>query len=265
MIIPMINELNKLSLQLQKDRLKEFNTLDIDFWANKKDKLTYIEGRIICQVDMEGKNSHRFADGTTIRLERRYDNFNMRYVNPVNATVISAENIPEGAVILIHHNSIHDTNRVFNYSSLSGDEIASNIRYFSIPETEAFAWYDKESKNWKPLPGFDFALRVFKPYKGILEGVEPTLIKDCLYVTTGEYKGLICRTLKSCDYNIIFQDVNGREGNLIRFRSVEDLKTQRELEIVAIDHTLTEQLQNGDLIVGITKSDAKPLKEIQHA
>lgn len=231
----------------------------------KQENLVHVEGKIIIRVDMDYKNSVTFSDGTKIELCRKYDNFNMRYVNPVNATVISAENIPTDAEVLIHHNSVHDTNRVFNYSSLSGEDIASNIRYFSIPEFDAFAWYDKESKSWQPLPGFDFALRVFKPYKGILNGIEPTLIKDCLYVTTGEYKGLVCRTLKSCDYNIIFQDVNGREGNLIRFRSVEDLKTQRELEIVAIDHTLTEQLQNGDLIVGITKSDAKPLKEIQHA
>lgn len=230
----------------------------------KEGKLRNVEGRIVVSVDIEAKNWHTFEGGITIRRERKYDNFNLRFVNPVNAIVVSAENIPEGSEILIHHNSTHDTSRIFNFQSLSGDEIASNIRYFSIPEAEAFAWYDKESKSWQPLPGFDFALRVFKPYKGILEGVEPTLIKDCLYVTTGEYKGLICRTLKSCDYQIIFQDTNGREGNLIRFRSVEDLKTQRELEIVAIDHTLTEQLQNGDLIVGITKSDAKPLKEIQH-
>lgn len=225
-------------------------------------KLTHVENRIVVSVDMEGKNSHTFADGTTIRLERKYDNFDMKYVNPVNAEVLSAATIPEGAQILIHHNSCHDTNRVFNYTSLSGSEIASNVRYFAIPESEAFAWYDKDTKSWQPLPGFDFALRVFKPYKGILEGVEPTLIKDCLLITTGEYMGQVVRTLKASDYNIIFQDVNGREGNLIRIRSSEDVKTKRECEIVALDHSLTDLYNNGELIVGIKKSDAKPIKEL---
>jgi hypothetical protein len=226
----------------------------------KQGKLTHVENRIVVRVDMDGKNSHRFENGITIKLERRYDNFNMRYVNPVNATVISAENIPEGSEILIHHNSVHETNRINNFKSLSGIEIASDIRYFSIPESEAFAWYD--GAKWKPLDGFDFALRVFKPYKGVLQGVEPTIIKDCIYVTTGEYAGLICRTLKSCDYQIIFQGKDGREGSLIRFRSKEDEKTKREMEIVAIDNGLTEQLHRQELHVGLTKSDALPLIQL---
>lgn len=229
-------------------------------------QLKHVENRIVVSVDMEGKNSHQFADGTTIRLERKYDNFDLKYVNPTNATVVSAENIPEGAEILLHHNSTHDTNRVFNYTSLSGSVIASNIRHFAIPETEAFAWYDKKSKSWQPLPGFDFALRVFRPYKGILDGIEPTLIKDCLYVTTGEYKGLVCRTLRACDYTIIFQDINGREGNIIRFRSKDvigdDKKVVREMEIVAIDHALTNDMLNGALIAGVTISDAKPVIQL---
>lgn len=222
-------------------------------------QLKHVENRIAVRVDMNYKNSHTFGDGTKIALERRYDNFDRKYTEPVNAVVMSGENIPEGSEILIHHNSCHDTNRIFNYTALSGDEIASDIKYFSIPETEAFAWYSKESKNWQPLPGFDFALRVFRPYKGVLEGIEPTLIKDCLYVTTGEYKGLVCRTLKSCDYQLIFQDQNGREGNLIRFRSSEDVKTQRECEVIAIDHSLTNEMLNRNLIAGISKSDAKPV------
>lgn len=226
-------------------------------------KLKHIENRIVVQVDMDYKNSHMFSDGTKISLERRYDNFDRKYTEPVNAIVISGENIPEGAEILIHHNSTHETYRIFNYQNLSGNEIATNIRYFSIPESEAFAW--RHNDQWEPLPGFDFALRVFKPYNGILHGVEPIEIKNCLLVTTGEYKGLVCRTLKACDYTIIFQDVNGQEGNLIRFRSQEDLKNQREMEIVAIDHSLTKLYNEGMLLAGIKKSDAKLINEIQHA
>lgn len=227
-------------------------------------QLRHVVNRIVVSVNMESKNSHKFSDGTEIRLERKYDCFDQKYTQPVNAIVVSAENIPEGSEILIHHNSTHDTNRVFNYTSLSGDDIASNVRYFAIPESEAYAWYN--GVEWLPLPGFDFALRIFRPYKGILDGIEPTVIKDCLYVTTGEYRGIVCRTLRACDYTIIFQDTNGREGNIIRFRSKDvigdDKKVVREMEIVAIDHVLTRDIQNGDLIAGITKSDAKPIKEL---
>ena len=228
-------------------------------------KLIHVEGKIIVRVDMEYKNSVTFADGIKIRLERRFDNFDRKYTEPVNAIVISGENIPEGAEILIHHNSAHDTNRIFNYTSLSGDDIASNMRYFSIPESEAFAWYDKDSKSWQPIKGFDFALNVFRPYKGILQNIEPTQIKDTLLITTGEYRGQVVRTLKASNYCIIFQDTNGREGNLIRLRSSEDLKTQRECEIIAIDHGLTNLYNKGELLAGINKSNAKPINEYIHA
>lgn len=224
--------------------------------------LMHTEGRIVISVDLEAKNSWTFEDGTKIRMERKYDNFNMRYVKPVNAIVVSAETIPVESEILIHHNATDTTNQIFDYQPLSGKEAASEIKYFSIREDEAFAWL--KGFTWNPLPGFDFALRVFKPYNGILQGVEPTLIKNVLYITTGQYKGLVCHTLRASDYQIIFQDTNGQEGNLIRVRTSEDTKTQREEEISVIDHSLTEQVLNGKLIVGVTKSDAKPLKDTQY-
>jgi hypothetical protein len=227
----------------------------------KQAKLTHADGRIVIKVDIQYKNSWTFANGTKISLERKYDCFDKKYTQPVNAIVISAENIPEGCEILIHHNSVDETNKINDYKPLSGDDIASNIRYFSIPESEAFAWYDKESKQWLPIDGFDFALNVFKPYNGILHGVEPTQLKDTLLITTGEYKGQVVRTLKASNYNIIFQDTNGREGNLIRIRSSEDLKTKRECEIVALDHSLTDLYNKGGLLAGIKKLDAKPINE----
>lgn len=225
-------------------------------------KLQTIKDRAVVQIDLQKKNSHTFKDGTKIRLERRFDNFNLRFVNPVNAIVIDAEDIPEGTEILIHHNSIDKAYEILNYKQVSGTDIASDIRYFSIPTSFCFAWFD-ENKEWQPMKGFDFALRVFKPYTGMLHGLEPTLIKDTLYVTTGEYKGKVFATLKACDYEIIFQDTNGREGNLIRFRSSENEKEQREMEIVAIHNDLTKQLLKGQLLVGVTKSDAKPIKDIK--
>src|SRR5688500_10528513 len=147
--------------------------------------LQYVQDRVILWVNLEEKNFHTFEGGQKIRLERNWDNLNQRYVQPVNATVISAEGIPEGAEILIGHNSTHPTNQIFNYKNLSGEDIASDIKYFSVPLTECFAWRVGENE-WQPLPNFDFALRVFKPYSGLIAGIEPTVCKDTLYATTGK-------------------------------------------------------------------------------
>lgn len=221
--------------------------------------LTHVQDRVVVKVDMEKKNSHTFDDGTKIHLARKYDNFDRKYTQPVNAVVVSGENIPADAEVLIHHNSTDATNLITNHDQLSGDDIASDIKYFSIPVSECFAWYD--GKEWQPFPGFDFALRVFTPYNGPLHGIEPTQIKDTLYITTGEFKGLVCLTLKACDYEIVYQDKDGRESRLIRFRSSEDEKTKREQEIVAIAHDLTAKVQKEQLYVGLNKSDCKPLNQ----
>ncbi len=223
-------------------------------------KLTHVENRIVVSVDINYKNSHTFSDGTKISLERKYDCFDRKHTEPVNAIVISADNIPEGSEIIIHHNATDEVNRIHNYKALAGENEASTIRYYSISESEAFAWRDGE--EWFPLPGYDFALRVFKPYAGILQGVEPTLIKGVLFVTTGEYKNNVCVTLKASDYTLIFQDISGREKNIIRFRSTENIQQQRECEVVALHNEYTKKVLDGELWVGLTKSDCKPIKEL---
>lgn len=222
-------------------------------------KLKYVQGRVICQVDLEGKNTHQFADGTKIRLERDYNNFNRRETQPVNGIVISAENIPEGSEILISHNALHDSNRLFNYTPLSGSAQASDIKYYSIPEEDCFAWRDNDG-TLKPMKNFEFALRVFKPYVGRISFVSPVLMKDVLYITTGKLKNNVCHTLKSSDYEVIYQELDGREGRLIRLRHSEDSDFNRE-EITATSHTLTDQVNKGELIIGLEPSKAKTLKE----
>jgi hypothetical protein len=222
-------------------------------------KLTHVEDRIVVKINMSYKDSHTFSNGMKISLERKYNNFDEKYTKPVNAIVVSAKHIPEGSEILIHHNCTHDTNRLFNYQKLSGKVEADDVRYFSISENDAFVW--RSNGEWQPLPGYDFALRVFRPYKGSLQGIEPEKILSTLLVTTGEYKGLICHTIKAVDYELIFQDVTGREARLIRIRTHGDEKTQREEEIVAINHSLTKLYNEGKLLAGLSKSDAKPIKE----
>lgn len=214
------------------------------------------EGRILIEVDIEKKNFHTFSDGTKIRLERKYNNFNRAYTQPINANVIEGDNIPSGTEILIHHNALSDTNKVHNFVKLSGEQIATNMQHFSIPIEMAFGW--KSGKDWKPCSTYAFGLRVFKPYSGIIEGIEPALLKNVLFCYTGELAGKVVQTLHNCDYQVIFQGVNGREQIIIRFRHYENEDSPRE-EVLLVRNDLTEQVNDGELIIGVSKTDAKPL------
>lgn len=221
---------------------------------NRKEPLVHVSGRVIVKADMEFKNSHTFSDGTKIRLERQYNNFNKRETQPVNAIVISAENIPQGTEILVSHNALHDTNRIFDYYVSETEVNTSDVRYYSLPEYDCFAWRDIDGE-FKPLRGYQFGLRVYKPYTGLIEGIEPTLIKDTLYVKTGKLAGCIVGTLKACDYEIIFQDKDGRENRLIRFRHSDEEEIERE-EAIYINDDLTEKLSRFELLLGYSAATA---------
>lgn len=224
-------------------------------------KLTHVENRILIRVWTEEKNHHTFSHGVTIRQERRFDNFNCRETQPVQGTVVSGDGIPNGAVILFHHNGTREEFEVLNHGQLSGKDIASDIKFFSVPEGDCFAWKMPDGE-WQPTNTFDFALRVFTAYSGPIIGIEPTLIKDTLFMRTGEYTGLVVRTLKACDYEIVFREPDtGRESRLIRCRPNGDESANREPEVIAIDYGLTKKLNNGQILIGLSKSDAKPINE----
>ena len=223
-------------------------------------KLKAPSNRVIIKVDLESKNSHTFKDGTKIKLERVYDNFNMRYVKPVNAEVVDAKDIPTGAEILIHHNATHDTYKIFNYQRPTA-EASSDIQYFSIPIEECFMWREGKGSIWNALNNFVTALRIFKPYKGMLQGIEPEVMNNKLYITSGELKGRAVNTVISSDYEIIYQNDDGTEGRIIRLRYYPDGNDRNE--IIAINDNMTELVENGDLWVGYSKSDAKQLKEAE--
>lgn len=215
-----------------------------------------VDGKIIISVDLESKNSHTFEDGTKIRIERQYNNLNRRETHPVNAIVVDGEDMKSGSQILIHPNCTHDTNKIFNHSQLSGSVEGSDIKYFSVDSDKCYAWLDGE--EWKPLKGFDFGLRVYVPYSGSLEGIEPAYVKDVLYVTTGELKGKVVHTLKACDYEIIFQGTNGREDRIIRFRHFPDEDHERE-EVIAVDDYLTDMVNDKKLLIGLSPTTAKTI------
>jgi len=223
-------------------------------------KLKAPSNRVIIKVDLESKNSHTFKDGTKIKLERVYDNFNMRYVKPVNAEVVDAKDIPTGAEILIHHNATHDTYKIFNYQRPT-TEASSDIQYFSIPIEECFMWREGKGSIWNALNNFVTALRIFKPYNGMLQGIEPEVMNNKLYITSGELKGRAVNTVISSDYEIIYQNDDGTEGRIIRLRYFPDGNDRNE--IIAINDNMTELVESGELLVGYNKSDAKQLKELE--
>ena len=219
-------------------------------------KLKAPANRVIIKVDLESKNSHTFKDGTKIKLERQYDNFNMRYVKPVNAEVVSANDIPEGAEILIHHNSTHDTYKIFNYLRPTA-EASSDMQYFSIPIEECFMWRKEKGSEWNALNNFITGLRIFEPYTGFLQGIDPTLVKNKIYVTSGDLAGNVVGTVISSDYEIIYQNDDGTEGKIIRLRYYPEGNDRNE--VISVEHELTEKVKNGDLLIGYSISDAKKL------
>lgn len=219
--------------------------------------LKWVEGRVIVKADLEYKNQVTFVNGTTIRLERKFNEFNRRITQPVNAIVVSAENIPTDAEILISHNALHDTNKIFSYKNLTD---TGDVKYYSLPETDCFAWRVGEGE-FQPTKNFEFGLRVYEPYKGIMEGIDATLVKDVLYITTGELKGQVVHTLKASDYTIIYQGNDGREKHLIRCRHFGKELNEAE-ELVAISYSLTEKVKKSEFHIGLSEKDCKPLKDI---
>lgn len=251
----------KIIKQLEKDKQrvrlissKSNGILNKEILEETSD-LKYVDGRVIIKIDVEAKNWHTFDDGTKLRRERQYNEFNRRLAQPVNAIVVSGKDIPMGAEILIHPNAIHETYQILNYKKLSGKTESADVKYYSIREDECFLW--KEGEKWQPLYPFATALRVFRPYQGFIEDIPPTKIKDVLYVTSGELEGKVVKTIDHCDYEIIFQDSNGREARVIRFRPFGDARNGREEEAIAIMEELTEKVRDNKLLTGMSIADAK--------
>ena len=226
-------------------------------------KFTHTENRIVVKVDLDYKDQHTFEDGTKIYIGRRFNNLNRMETEPVNAIVISGEGIPTGAEILVHHNSLSDTNKISGYEDWVNLEQGNSVRYYSIETISAYLWREGNDE-WKPLKGFCTAYRVFKPYEGAMEGILPTQLKNVLYIRTGEYAGMVAHTLKACDHEIIFMGEDGREKRIIKCRHYENEWNDRE-ELIAINHELTESVNRGTLLIGLSPQDCKTLKEYKNA
>ncbi len=227
--------------------------------------IKHVEGRVIIEAQKEQKNYYTLSNGLTIRMERDYNNLDRSYTQQTLGMIISAENIPKGALVLFHFNALVEVNKVYNHSLLSGEEIASGIEYYSVPEGQCYLWKMPGEKDWNPCDFFEIAERVFVPYSGMIQGVEPTKMKDVLYVRSGKYQGNAVKTLDHCDAIIHFRNEEGVDESVIRFRPEEVQSEKREAEAIAILPEVTKKIKNGEYLLGITPSDAKPLKELTHA
>jgi hypothetical protein len=222
--------------------------------------ITHTDGRIVIRVDLAQKNKFTFSDGNTITLEREFNNLDRAYTQQTLGIVVSGEGLPIDAMILFHFNAAHASNEIFNHTKLSGEEIDSNIKLYSIREEECFFWKMIGEEAWNPLPGYEIAERVFQPYEGTITGIEPTKLKDVLYVKTGELKGNVVHTLKASDFQITFRNEKGIDQSIIRFRPYGNEKQKREPEAIAIDKDLTKKVKEKKLYLGVTISDCKPIK-----
>ena len=88
---------------------------------------------------------------------------------------------------------------------------------------------------------------MFKPYNGVIEGISPTIIKNVLYLTSGEFAGKVCHTVKAADYSIIFRNELGVDETIIRCRHFENEDHERE-ELIAVDGYMTDMVNSGCLL-----------------
>lgn len=220
--------------------------------------LKALDGRVIVKIDTQFKNHHTFSHGVTIRLERQWNNLNKSQTEPLQGFVIDAEHIPTGAEVLCHHNVAHPINEISNYHPLSGEEIASAVKLYSVPEVHCYIWR-MPGEQWQPLTNFVIADRVFIPYTGPLLGQPSRQIKNVLYIKTGHLKGKVCCTVRASDYAVIFRNEKGVEQTIIRARHYEDGSQPDREELTGVHELFTEMVQEGKLFLGISPSDAKPI------
>lgn len=255
--------------------------------------IEHTEKRIVVKVDTESKNTYRFGNGQILFMFPNTNQLDRRYTQPVNGIVVSAEDIPVGAEVLLEHNSCHPTNEIVELKDDNPD-----IKYYSVPELEVYVWRkigeikfratadlhitdnwetsgvdynsfkveETDLAEWQPTKYYAIAERVYEPYTGIFHGIKPSVIKNTLLIKTGELKGKIVHTVKNGQYEIIYQDTNGQPNEILVTFHVEnedelsDLILNAKQEVTAINHALTERYLNGELLTGLTPDNCKSLQ-----
>lgn len=205
---------------------------------------------VLVKMQTLQKERYDLGGGKILHIERGY-NFNRREDYPSMAVVIDGEGLPEGAEILVHHNSIEASYQVFNEEYLSAEEKREGYKVLSLPNDTCYCY--KKDGEWLPYGEFLITLRIFKPYTGRLVGLPHEQVKNRMYCVKGEWEDKVLVTTPNCDYEIIWHNTNNREERLIR---------TRHREVLATDEGLMEKLVSGEYLVGLSPNSCKKLNEI---
>lgn len=227
-----------------------------------KTKEKALKGYVIIKMDTRQRERFRLG-GTDIVLDiSRGFNWNLREDRPALAEIIDGENLPKGTDVLVNYLAIEPVYEILEEEILTKHEKQQGVKIFSIPNDMCFAYFDKG--EWRPCKEYLLTMRIFKPYTGKLAGIEPTLVKNRMYVFKGfsegenetkvDLGGKVAVTLDWCDYQIVWTDRNNKEQNLIR---------TRDREIIGTDDGLLKELKKEKYLMGLTAKTAKTLKEWQ--
>lgn len=217
-----------------------------------------LRGNLIFKIDTKQKEKYALTKDVTIHIERGY-NFNLREDRAAFGYVIDGEGLPSGAMLLCNYLALEPTYEITNETILTDAEKSEGFKVFSIPLDMAFCYNNGD--GWKPCKSYLITKRIFKPYTGNLQGIEPELVKNRMYVEKGivewegeseDLSGKVVVSLENCDYEIIFHTPDHREHRLIR---------SMDREIIAIDEGITDKLIKNKYLVGHSKQDCKYLNE----
>jgi hypothetical protein len=220
--------------------------------------------RVLIAVDLKYKDRVSLGEsGVILERPRNYDDLNHRVTQTSQGWVINSDYLESGSEVLVSHNSFHETNKLFTFDN----EISlQSIGVFSIPKTECYV-YRVNNGKWKACEGFLLGLKVFEPYNGILEGIEPKEIKRTFFVTTDGYlKHKVVDTVNAAILPIIANDENYNEIIINRIRHYPNDPYNVREEVLAINNEKTNKVLKGELLIGnnnkdCQKYDYKRLKE----
>lgn len=206
---------------------------------------------VVVEVEMDNKEKYTFSNGTTIRIQKGFG-YDLRKEWPTFGKIIDGGGLPKDALVLIHHNSTHESFKIPNIFDDEGNRI-NNL--YSISSDMVFC-FREENKSWQPTTDFLITLRMYREYKGILLDIKPTKIPQMLYVVSGildgkDLSGKVIITSKYADYEVIFFE-DGREQSLIR---------TRVREVMGVSNELTNEVHSGKVLIGNNLENAKIYKQ----
>ena len=225
----------------------------------KKKSLKALRGKMIIKMDVRQKEKLLFCGRDILQIQKGFD-FNLRQDNPSMAIVIDGEGLNAGDFILVHHLSNQPSYAIEDNTFLTTEEIADGYKIFSVPIDNGFC-YSKDGENWTPCKNFLITSRLFKPYKGKMQGIPHEKIERRLFVVRGydyeggeqvDISGNVMITTDFSDYEIIWHDTKHKETRLVRTRN---------REVLAIDHKMTKDLKEGKILMGLSEESCKVFNE----